>query len=210
MDGENLSELQVDRADPSDWAALAKIDSVAAAGDHTRRDNIRHWCEQGAVLMARDSSGPLGYSVLEYSFFEQGFVTMLMVAPSARRRGVGACLLTAVETVCTTTKLFTSTNVSNHPCSNYYNAPAGTRSVCSTASTRKIPNSSTSARALDSATSQPPEVNKLTTARGKTSQGAKKSSGPFDSRPWAMQLAIFQSLGKASAAMSGTGGRHDR
>ncbi|WP_405467650.1 GNAT family N-acetyltransferase [Streptomyces canus] len=115
MDVENLSGLQVDRADPSDWAALAKIDSVTQAGDHTRRDNIRRWCEQGVVLMARDSSGPLGYSVLEYTFFEQGFVTMLMVAPSARRRGVGARLLTAVESVCTTTKLFTSTNVSNHP-----------------------------------------------------------------------------------------------
>ncbi|MFF8392640.1 GNAT family N-acetyltransferase [Streptomyces sp. NPDC016172] len=38
-----------------------------------------------------------------------------MVAPKARRRGVGAHLLTAVETVCTTPKLFTSTNVSNHP-----------------------------------------------------------------------------------------------
>jgi GNAT superfamily N-acetyltransferase len=115
MDVGNLSELQVDRAEPSDWAALAKIDSVAAGGDQARRDSIRRWCEQGVVLMARDSSGPLGYSVLEYTFFEQGFVTMLMVAPSARRRGVGARLLTAVETVCTTAKLFTSTNVSNHP-----------------------------------------------------------------------------------------------
>jgi GNAT superfamily N-acetyltransferase len=115
MDVENLSGLQVDRADPRDWAALAKIDTVAATGDHARRDSIRRWCEHGVVLMARDLSGPLGYSVLEYSFFEQGFVTMLMVAPNARRRGVGAHLLTAVETVCTTAKLFTSTNVSNHP-----------------------------------------------------------------------------------------------
>lgn len=115
MDIENLSELQVDRADTSDWAALAKIDSVAAAGDQARRDAIRRWCENGVVLVARDASGPVGYSVLEYTFFEQGFVTMLMVAPSAHRRGVGARLLTAVETVCTTAKLFTSTNVSNHP-----------------------------------------------------------------------------------------------
>jgi GNAT superfamily N-acetyltransferase len=115
MDVENLSGLQVDRAEPSDWPALAKIDSVAAAGDHARRDSIRRWCAQGVAIMARDSSGPLGYSVLEYSFFEQGFVTMLMVAPGARRRGVGAQLLTAVETICTTAKLFTSTNVSNHP-----------------------------------------------------------------------------------------------
>lgn len=115
MDVENLSGLQVDRADPSDWPALAKIDSVAAAGDHARQESIRRWCEDGVVLLARGSSGPLGYSVLEYTFFEQGFVTMLMVAPSARRRGVGARLLTAVETACTTAKLFTSTNVSNHP-----------------------------------------------------------------------------------------------
>ncbi|MDT0267658.1 GNAT family N-acetyltransferase [Streptomyces sp. DSM 44915] len=52
--------------------------------------------------------------MLEYTFFEQGFVTVLMVAPNARRRGVGAHLLRAVEEACTTPKLFTSTNVSNH------------------------------------------------------------------------------------------------
>ncbi|MEU3657158.1 GNAT family N-acetyltransferase [Streptomyces sp. NPDC032161] len=65
--------------------------------------------------MAEDSSGPLGYGVLEYTFFEQGFVTMLMVAPGTRRRGVGAHLLNAVEASCTSPKLFTSTNVSNQP-----------------------------------------------------------------------------------------------
>ncbi|MEU0414688.1 GNAT family N-acetyltransferase [Streptomyces griseorubiginosus] len=115
MDVDNLSGLKVERADASDWAALAAIDSVAAAGDAVRLDSIRRWCAHGVTLMARDASGPVGYSVLEYNFFEQGFVTMLMVAPNARRRGVGAHLLTAVETACTTEKLFTSTNVSNHP-----------------------------------------------------------------------------------------------
>ncbi|MFF0204554.1 GNAT family N-acetyltransferase [Streptomyces sp. NPDC005017] len=99
---------------PVGLCALAGIDSVAAAGDRARRDSIRRWCEQSAVLVARDPSGPLGYSVLEYTFFEQGFVTMLIVAPSARRRSVGTHLLTAAETACTTGKLFTSTNVSNH------------------------------------------------------------------------------------------------
>lgn len=115
MDAENLDGLRVDRADTADWAALAGLDSVAAAGDPARGDAVRRWCERGVVLMARDASGPVGYSVLEYTFFEQGFVTMLMVAPRARRRGVGARLLTAVETACATAKLFTSANVSNHP-----------------------------------------------------------------------------------------------
>jgi GNAT superfamily N-acetyltransferase len=40
---------------------------------------------------------------------------MLMVAPTARRQGVGARLLKATEAACTSPKLFTSTNVSNHP-----------------------------------------------------------------------------------------------
>ncbi|WP_405793716.1 GNAT family N-acetyltransferase [Streptomyces sp. NBC_01506] len=106
---------RVRRADVSDGAALAEIDSVAAAGDHVRRDSIRRWCEHGLVLLAEDDTGPLGYSVLEYTFFEQGFLTLLMVAPGARRRGVGARLLAAVESTRTTPKLFTSTNVSNHP-----------------------------------------------------------------------------------------------
>lgn len=115
MDVENLNGLQVGRAAASDWSAIAEIDSVAAAGDHARQNSIRRWCEQDVVLMAQDASGPLGYSVLEHNFFEQGFITMLMVVPRARRQGVGARLLTAVETTCMAPKLFTSTNTSNHP-----------------------------------------------------------------------------------------------
>jgi GNAT superfamily N-acetyltransferase len=57
----------------------------------------------------------LGYSVLGYTFFEQGFITVVMVAPTARRQGVGARLLKATEAACTSAKLFTSANVSNHP-----------------------------------------------------------------------------------------------
>ncbi|QKW49998.1 GNAT family N-acetyltransferase [Streptomyces buecherae] len=107
--------LWVGRAGPADWAALADIDSVAVAGDAARRDSVRRWCAEETVLVARDASGPLGYAVLEYGFFEQGFVSMLMVAPGARRRGVGARLLAAVEAACAAEKLFTSTNASNHP-----------------------------------------------------------------------------------------------
>lgn len=113
MHTENPSEFTVRRADAPDWASLAGIDSIAAAGDTGRIAKIRGWCEQGSTLVAEDSSAPLGYVVLEYTFFDHGFVTMLMVAPHARRRGVGARLLEAAAVACTTEKLFTSTNVSN-------------------------------------------------------------------------------------------------
>ncbi|MEV6261376.1 GNAT family N-acetyltransferase [Streptomyces sp. NPDC051784] len=95
--------------------ALGDLDPVAAERGSGRRESIRRWCAVGSVLVAEDVSGPLGYCVVEYTFFEQGFVPMVMVAPGARGRGVGRLLLDAAATACTTPKLFTSTNLSNQP-----------------------------------------------------------------------------------------------
>ncbi|AXE80530.1 GNAT family N-acetyltransferase [Streptomyces atratus] len=115
MDAVSLGDFVVRRVSESESDALVGIDVVAIEGDTERQASIRRWCQQGLVIAAEDASGLLGYCVAEYTFFEQGFVTMLMVTPSARGRGVGHRLLDAVAASCTTPKLFTSTNVSNQP-----------------------------------------------------------------------------------------------
>lgn len=114
-DAVDLGDFRVRRASASESDALMRIDAVALEGDVARQESIRRWCRQGLAVVAEDASGLLGYCVVEYTFFEQGFVSMLMVAPSARSRGIGRQLLDAVATSCTTPKLFTSTNVSNQP-----------------------------------------------------------------------------------------------
>ncbi|MFJ5849038.1 GNAT family N-acetyltransferase [Streptomyces sp. NPDC092903] len=115
MDAVGLGKFVVRRVSESETHALIGIDAVAIDGDDERQASIRSWCQQGLAVVAEDVSGPLGYCVVEYTFFEQGFVTMLMVAPPARGRGVGHRLLEAVVASCTTPKLFTSANVSNQP-----------------------------------------------------------------------------------------------
>jgi N-acetylglutamate synthase-like GNAT family acetyltransferase len=55
----------------------------------------------------------VGYVVLEYSFYEMGFVSILYVHEDWQRHGVGTELLKHLESICQTDKLFTSTNLSN-------------------------------------------------------------------------------------------------
>ncbi|UJR18303.1 hypothetical protein I4U23_005206 [Adineta vaga] len=59
----------------------------------------------------------IGYAVLDYSFYAQAFIAMLRIHSSYRRRGVGLTLMKYLEqpVLCTTKKLFTSTNLSNLP-----------------------------------------------------------------------------------------------
>ena len=57
----------------------------------------------------------LGYAILEYSFFDNGFIPLVYVASEHRRRGVAAALLEFIENLCQRPKLFSSTNLSNAP-----------------------------------------------------------------------------------------------
>jgi ribosomal protein S18 acetylase RimI-like enzyme len=55
----------------------------------------------------------VGFAVLVYTFFSNGFIPLVVVAPLARRSHHGLALLADAERRCETTKLFTSTNRSN-------------------------------------------------------------------------------------------------
>ncbi|MER6944470.1 GNAT family N-acetyltransferase [Nonomuraea sp. NPDC000554] len=115
MNTDNFRTLSVRAGGAVDVEALVILDSVARSDGGERRGSIERWCRDGSVLVADTPAGLVGYCVVEYTFFEQGFVTMLMVAESARGHGVGERLLRAAAASCQTAKLFTSTNLSNHP-----------------------------------------------------------------------------------------------
>jgi GNAT superfamily N-acetyltransferase len=53
--------------------------------------------------------------VLNDTFFDQPFIALVVVKESARRRGIAAAIMRALESQCRGGKLFTSTNASNAP-----------------------------------------------------------------------------------------------
>jgi GNAT superfamily N-acetyltransferase len=109
-----LSQLTIRSAVSDDLAVLYTLDLIAAH-EAERRAFIARAVEAGECFVAEVGGQVIGYGVLEYSFFGQGFVSMLYTHPEHRRRGTGAALLRTFEATCRTPKLFTSTNLSNLP-----------------------------------------------------------------------------------------------
>lgn len=101
-------------ADLADAEQISRFDDVART-DPARVQFINraiasgqcHVYEQGGVVVA--------YGVLEYSFYGNGFVSMLYVHPERRRQRIGEKLMRHMESLCRTDRLFTSTNQSNRP-----------------------------------------------------------------------------------------------
>ena len=97
-----------------DLELLITLDHVAQSKTE-RRELIAASITRGTGYVAISTSEILGYGVLNYSFYQQGLIEMLYVAKGHRRKGVGRALLEQMERECRTTKLFTSTNLSNLP-----------------------------------------------------------------------------------------------
>ena len=105
--------MEIRKADKKDISAILAIDDLSS---QTRRaEFIERSVGAGYACIALDDGHVIGYLVLEYSFFSNGFISMLVVDSKFRRQGIGSALIRHAESICETEKLFTSTNKSNLP-----------------------------------------------------------------------------------------------
>jgi ribosomal protein S18 acetylase RimI-like enzyme len=110
----NEDVISVRLADGGDIEALCSLDSIARR-ESDRREFIKDSVTSGTCHVAVSGGEVIGYVVLNYTFYHQGYVEMLYVDREHRRRGAGAALMREMEGLCRTPKLFTSTNLSNLP-----------------------------------------------------------------------------------------------
>lgn len=97
----------------SDVESICAFDPIAQTDDGRRRRFIERAIAGGECFVVLVETQVVAYSVLDYSFYEQGFIAMLYVAARWRRQHYGHMLLLHMETRCRTNKIFTSTNLSN-------------------------------------------------------------------------------------------------
>lgn len=93
----------------ADFEHIIRIDNL------NRSEKIRHAIEQGECFVAGSKSQILGFAIMNYSFFGNGFIELLIIAESHRRCGIGSSMLMYLYRQCKTEKLFISTNESNTP-----------------------------------------------------------------------------------------------
>ena len=106
-----MTEVRPARGD--DLAAMIAVDEFARTHPE-RADEIAGWVAAGAAFVAERDGAIVGYAALTHAFFHRPFIEMVMVAPAARRGGVGG-LLVAHLVQQAGTEIWTSTNRSNLP-----------------------------------------------------------------------------------------------
>jgi ribosomal protein S18 acetylase RimI-like enzyme len=104
--------MRIRRATGADAKAITRIDPIARRRA-ARRAFVRNAFAAGHGLVCDDEGRLVAYAVLNYSFYERGFLALVCVAAAHRRRGVATRLIHAAERRCRSRDLFTSTNRSN-------------------------------------------------------------------------------------------------
>jgi hypothetical protein len=69
---------------------LVAVDQIAQQ-DAERREELRKWLESGAVRVATSGDSPVGYTVVEPSFFGNDFLVLIVVGEQHRNAGIGQC-----------------------------------------------------------------------------------------------------------------------
>ena len=102
----------VKKATEQELEPIQALDDLVL-GNRSREYFIANVVRAGQCLLAQIGDNLVGFGVLEQSFYGNAFISLLIVHPDHRRRGVATALINHIESICPTEKLFTSTNKSN-------------------------------------------------------------------------------------------------
>ncbi|MEY9976392.1 GNAT family N-acetyltransferase [Lysinibacillus sp. RC79] len=99
-------------------ARMEHFDEICAIdqeviGDFSRSKHLRTAINEKRCIIQQTKKGIAGFLIFTNDFFENSFISLVIVKPSERRKGVATALLEFYVEMATTPKIFSSTNQSN-------------------------------------------------------------------------------------------------
>ncbi|HEY0791136.1 MAG TPA: GNAT family N-acetyltransferase [Chthoniobacterales bacterium] len=101
------------QANADDGSANSAIDPESERS--SRKHLTQRAISDGNAYVVEENESITAVGILEYTFFEYGFVPLIYVHLRNRHAGVGELLLRDLVSRCRTIKVFSSTNLSNAP-----------------------------------------------------------------------------------------------
>lgn len=106
--------IDISVANIDDFNSILDLDE-SVYGFRTRGRFIAESILKSECFKAGLNGKIVGFLILNYTFYENGFIDLLIVDNSYRRRRIGKKLIEYAESRCITEKIFISTNESNLP-----------------------------------------------------------------------------------------------
>jgi len=82
-------------------------------GDYSRSEYLRRAINEKRCIIQQTEKEITGFLIFTNDFFENCFISLVIVKPSKRRKGVATALLAFYVELAATPKIFSSTNQSN-------------------------------------------------------------------------------------------------
>jgi len=82
-------------------------------GDFSRREYLRTAINEKRCIIQQSGNGIAGFLIFTNDFFDNSFISLVIVKPSERRMGIATALLDFYVEMSATPKIFSSTNQSN-------------------------------------------------------------------------------------------------
>ena len=94
-------------------ADITDIEQIIQLDNLNRHEQINKAVRHRECYVAEENAEIIGFAIMGYTFFEYGFIELLIVVETRRRQGIGGKMIEYLYRQCMTEKLFTSTNESN-------------------------------------------------------------------------------------------------
>ncbi|RDW17220.1 GNAT family N-acetyltransferase [Oceanobacillus chungangensis] len=97
---------------------LEDIENIVAVdrevtSNNSRRGYIRKAVEEDRCIVVKNDNRIVGFLIFDTNFFNCSFISLIIVSPTARRKGYATSLIDYFVKIASTQKVFSSTNLSN-------------------------------------------------------------------------------------------------